>query len=143
MAGRMINGAAALAELIRPASDTGEFGTRRVLPVLPELSNLLPSRGLRRGSTIAIGVTPGSSVHQGALPTSGIPDSAGPPLDHARDLGDFGLGARRRSPRSALPLEAATVEGSSGDSSGEESPDGSGAVPRAASGGGWAQDRRS
>ncbi|HEV8174207.1 MAG TPA: hypothetical protein VGP91_11235, partial [Actinoplanes sp.] len=54
MAGRMINGAAALAELIRPASGTDEPGVHRVLPVLPELSSLLPSRGLRRGSTVAV-----------------------------------------------------------------------------------------
>ena len=54
MAGRMINGAAALAELVRPATDTDEFGGHRVLPVVPELSGLLPSRGLRRGSTVAI-----------------------------------------------------------------------------------------
>ena len=54
MAGRMINGAAALAELIRPASDTDEIGVHRVLPVLPELSGLLPGRGLRRGSTVAV-----------------------------------------------------------------------------------------
>jgi hypothetical protein len=54
MAGRMINGAAALAELIRPASDTDEAGVHRVLPVPPELSGLLPNRGLRRGSTVAV-----------------------------------------------------------------------------------------
>lgn len=54
MAGRMINGAAALAELIRPASDTDEIGVHRVLPVLPELGGLLPGRGLRRGSTVAV-----------------------------------------------------------------------------------------
>ena len=54
MAGRMINGAAALAELIRPAGDTDEIGVHRVLPVLPELSGLLPGRGLRRGSTVAV-----------------------------------------------------------------------------------------
>jgi hypothetical protein len=56
MAGRMINGAAALAELIRPASSTDEPGIHRMLPVLPELSILLPGRGLRRGSTVAITV---------------------------------------------------------------------------------------
>jgi hypothetical protein len=95
MAGRMINGAAALAELIRPGGDIGDFGSHRVLPVLPELSGLLPSRGLRRGSTIAIGITPGSSVHQGALPT------ATPPPDGSRDLGDPVPGARRNLPRSA------------------------------------------
>ena len=54
MAGRMINGASALAELIRPAGSTDEPGVHRILPVLPELSGLLPSRGLRRGSTIAV-----------------------------------------------------------------------------------------
>lgn len=54
MAGRMINGAAALAELVRPAGDTGESGLHRVLPVVPELSGLLPARGLRRGSTVAV-----------------------------------------------------------------------------------------
>jgi hypothetical protein len=50
----MINGAAALAELIRPAGGADEFGVHRVLPVLPELSGLLPGRGLRRGSTVAV-----------------------------------------------------------------------------------------
>ena len=54
MAGRMINGAAALAELIRPAGGTDEPGVHRILPVLPELSGLLPGRGLRRGSTVAV-----------------------------------------------------------------------------------------
>jgi hypothetical protein len=54
MAGRMINGAAALAELVRPAGDADQFGVHRVLPVVPELSSLLPGRGLRRGSTVAI-----------------------------------------------------------------------------------------
>jgi hypothetical protein len=50
----MINGAAALAELIRPAGGADELGVHRILPVLPELSGLLPSRGLRRGSTVAV-----------------------------------------------------------------------------------------
>jgi hypothetical protein len=95
MAGRMINGAAALAELIKPAGDTGDFGTHRVLPVLPELSSLLPSRGLRRGTTIAIGITPGPSVHQGALPAPS-PPSAGPHESEAS-----GRAARRGSSRSA------------------------------------------
>ncbi len=54
MAGRMINGATALAELVRPAGDTGAGGLHRVLPVVPELSGLLPARGLRRGSTVAV-----------------------------------------------------------------------------------------
>jgi hypothetical protein len=54
MAGRMINGAAALAELVRPASRTAEEGLHRILPVVPELTGLLPGRGLRRGSTVAL-----------------------------------------------------------------------------------------
>jgi hypothetical protein len=58
MAGRMINGAAALAELVRPLGDIDEPGVQRVLPVAPELSGLLPGRGLRRGSTVAVGQSP-------------------------------------------------------------------------------------
>src|SRR3954462_3931455 len=54
MAGRMINGAAALADLVRAAGETDEPGVHRVLPVVPELSGLLPGRGLRRGSTVAV-----------------------------------------------------------------------------------------
>jgi hypothetical protein len=54
MAGRMINGAAALAGLVRAAGETDEGGVHRVLPVAPELSGLLPGRGLRRGSTVAV-----------------------------------------------------------------------------------------
>ncbi|GAA0567183.1 hypothetical protein GCM10010172_58920 [Paractinoplanes ferrugineus] len=50
----MINGAAALAELIRTAEETDEPGVHRVLPVAPELSGLLPGRGLRRGSTVSV-----------------------------------------------------------------------------------------
>jgi hypothetical protein len=54
MAGRMISGAAALAELVRPAGEHDAPGVHRVLPVVPELSGLLPGRGLRRGSTVAV-----------------------------------------------------------------------------------------
>jgi hypothetical protein len=54
MAGRMVVGSAALAGLVRPASESDPAGGHRVLPVLPELSGLLPSRGLRRGTTIAV-----------------------------------------------------------------------------------------
>src|SRR3954454_25102022 len=54
MAGRMISGAAALAELVRAAGETAEPGVHRMLPVAPELSGLLPGRGLRRGSTVAV-----------------------------------------------------------------------------------------
>ena len=54
MAGRMISGAAALAELVRAAGENDAPGVHRVLPVVPELSGLLPGRGLRRGSTVAV-----------------------------------------------------------------------------------------
>lgn len=54
MAGQLAIGTAALAGLVRPASATGEAGLHRILPVLPELSALLPGRGLRRGSTVAV-----------------------------------------------------------------------------------------
>src|SRR5690349_19612437 len=63
----MINGAAALAELIRPAGGADESGAHRLLPVLPELSGLLPGRGLRRGSTVAIAVGPASAAGSTSL----------------------------------------------------------------------------
>jgi hypothetical protein len=52
----MMPGSTALAEMVRPASGTDETGAHRILPVLPELSGLLPGRGLRRGSTVAVAV---------------------------------------------------------------------------------------
>ncbi|MGC4895873.1 hypothetical protein [Micromonospora sp. DT31] len=64
MAGRMVVGSAALAELVRPASAPDPAGGHRVLPVQAELTGLLPNRGLRRGSTIAVGV--GQPRHSGA-----------------------------------------------------------------------------
>ncbi|HEX5594511.1 MAG TPA: hypothetical protein VFX61_00585 [Micromonosporaceae bacterium] len=54
MAGRMVIGSAALARLVRPASEPDPAGAHRVLPVLPELAGLLPSLGLRRGATVAV-----------------------------------------------------------------------------------------
>jgi hypothetical protein len=54
MAGRMISGTAALAELVRPASEADQPGAHRMLPVAAELGNLLPGGGLRRGSTVAV-----------------------------------------------------------------------------------------
>jgi hypothetical protein len=61
MAGLEAVRSAALAGLVRRASDyadtatgPGASGVDRVLPVLPELSRVLPGRGLRRGSTIAV-----------------------------------------------------------------------------------------
>lgn len=54
MAGRMISGAAALAELVRAAGETETSGVDRTLPVAPELGALLPGHGLRRGSTVAV-----------------------------------------------------------------------------------------
>jgi hypothetical protein len=49
-------GSAALAGTVRRASEhaTGQVGSERLLPVLPELRDLLPGRGLRRGATIAV-----------------------------------------------------------------------------------------
>jgi hypothetical protein len=48
--------AATLAGTVRRASDhaADEIGSERLLPVLPELRGLLPNRGLRRGTTLAI-----------------------------------------------------------------------------------------
>lgn len=55
MAGRMVVGSAALAGLVRPASEPDPAGdAHRLLPVLPVLTRLLPNRGLRRGSTVAV-----------------------------------------------------------------------------------------
>ncbi|WP_026184570.1 hypothetical protein [Salinispora vitiensis] len=64
MAGRMVVGSAALAGLVRPASAPDPIGGQRVLPVAPELTGLLPNRGLRRGSTISIAA--GQPRHSGA-----------------------------------------------------------------------------
>lgn len=50
MAGRMVVGSAALADLVRPASAPDPVGGHRVLPVVPELTGLLPNRGLRRAA---------------------------------------------------------------------------------------------
>jgi hypothetical protein len=61
MAGLEAVRSAVLAGLVRRASDyadpttgVGGGGVDRVLPVLPGLSRVLPGRGLRRGSTIAV-----------------------------------------------------------------------------------------
>ncbi len=70
MAGRMVVGSAALAGLVRPASAPDPAGGHRVLPVRPELTGLLPGRGLRRGSTIAVGagtVGAGQLRHSGTM----------------------------------------------------------------------------
>jgi hypothetical protein len=52
---------AALAGAVRRASDHahGKLGSERLLPVLPELRELLPGRGLRRGATVAIATMTG------------------------------------------------------------------------------------
>ncbi|MET7749955.1 hypothetical protein [Micromonospora sp. NPDC005367] len=63
MTGHMVVGSAALAGLVRPASAPDPAGGHRVLPVAPELTGLLPSRGLRRGSTIAVAA--GQPRHSG------------------------------------------------------------------------------
>src|SRR5690348_8486906 len=53
------------AGLIRPASGADEAGAHRILPVLPELSRLLPHRGLRRGSTVAVATGPSAPASGG------------------------------------------------------------------------------
>lgn len=54
MAGLLAVGSA-LTELVRPASEPDRA---RTLPVLPELAALLPGRGLRRGTTVAVAAGP-------------------------------------------------------------------------------------
>ncbi|HEX2771017.1 MAG TPA: hypothetical protein VHN18_01140 [Micromonosporaceae bacterium] len=58
MAGRMTVGSVALDDVVRPASEPDRAGAHRTLPVLPELTALLPGRGLRRGSTVAVAAGP-------------------------------------------------------------------------------------
>jgi hypothetical protein len=50
----MVAGSAALAALVRPASRPDPADRHRLLPVPPALTGLLPHRGLRRGSTVAV-----------------------------------------------------------------------------------------
>jgi hypothetical protein len=59
---------AALAGAVRRASDhaAGKQGSERLLPVLPELRELLPGRGLRRGATVAITTMAGPETGSGA-----------------------------------------------------------------------------
>jgi hypothetical protein len=59
MAGQMTLGSAALSGLVRPASAAPD-DAHRTLPVPAELRGLLPGRGLRRGSTVAVGIGPRS-----------------------------------------------------------------------------------
>lgn len=63
MAGRMTVGSAALAGLVRPASGPDPTAAHQVLPVLPSLTGLLPHRGLRRGTTVAVAAGP--PLHNG------------------------------------------------------------------------------
>jgi hypothetical protein len=58
MAGRMTLGSVALDDVVRPASQPDRAGAHRTLPVLPELTALLPGRGLHRGSTVAVAAGP-------------------------------------------------------------------------------------
>jgi len=58
MAGQVTLGSAALSGLVRPASTPPPDDAHRTLPVPPELRALLPGRGLRRGTTIAVGAGP-------------------------------------------------------------------------------------
>lgn len=95
MSGLAVVRSAALAGLLRPASELGTAaagtgadagaagGTDRMLPVLPELRPLLPGRGLRRGATVAV------------LPTTGAPaqGTAAPVPPPNRPAADRGTGS--------------------------------------------------
>lgn len=81
--------AAHLTGLVRRASDhtLGELGSDRMLPVLPELRELLPGRGLRRGVTVAVATVtaypapPGTDEITAATRLSGphpVPAGSGP-----------------------------------------------------------------
>src|SRR5688572_9496150 len=64
MAGLDAVRAAALTAAVRDAGrhadvTTAQESARAVLPVVAELSPLLPGRGLRRGSTVAVAACPG------------------------------------------------------------------------------------
>ncbi len=71
MAGRMISGAVALAGMVRTATEAGEPDLDRMLPVAAELSGLLPGRGLRRGSTVAVAGGWGASASK-TVPANGV-----------------------------------------------------------------------
>jgi hypothetical protein len=62
---------AALTGAVRRASDhaSGKQGSERLLPVLPELRELLPGRGLRRGATVAIATMTGPETARPARST--------------------------------------------------------------------------
>ncbi|ROP29229.1 hypothetical protein EDD30_2015 [Couchioplanes caeruleus] len=110
MAGRMIGGAAALAELVRPAGEVVESGMHRVLPVLPELGGLLPGRGLRRGSTVAIGLSSDSgSPHR---PGHGWRRDADR-RDLTRDT-PWSLSGPRRTAPAPTPVSAGAGAGAAG-----------------------------
>ncbi len=70
MANRASNLAAVLAEQVRP----GAFAHERVLTVVEPLVSMLPSAGLRRGSTIALG---GGAAMSLALALAAGPSAAG------------------------------------------------------------------
>jgi hypothetical protein len=63
---------ATLTGAVRRASDhaSGKLGSERLLPVLPELRELLPGRGLRRGATVAIATTTGPETTRSTGATS-------------------------------------------------------------------------
>jgi hypothetical protein len=67
--------AAALTGTVRRASDhsAGELGSQRLLPVLPELRELLPGRGLRRGATVAVATVTVPAAGTGTTVRAGDP----------------------------------------------------------------------
>ena len=95
MAGRMVVGYAALAGLVRPASAPDPAGGHRVLPVAPELTGLLPNRGLRRGSTVAVAEHSFEREPQpAAVPLAQLP--------HAGPVARLAQGERRRDARRGI-----------------------------------------
>jgi hypothetical protein len=71
--------AAALTGAVRRASDhaVGELGSQRLLPVLPELRELLPGRGLRRGATVAVATITAPDTGTGFGPGAGGASGSG------------------------------------------------------------------
>jgi hypothetical protein len=107
MAGLQVVRSAVLAGLVRPASEYGEktgtgdrAGVDRVLPVLPGLREILPGRGLRRGTTIA--------VRPGRLAGVVRHDRPAEPTDH-RAWAGAGAGGRTQQPEGGAAVGTSLV----------------------------------
>jgi hypothetical protein len=108
MAGRMISGAAALAELVRAAGEHEAPGVHRMLPVAPELSALLPGRGLRRGSTVAVATGRAASAGERGVPVSRRAASA---AERAASAGERGVPVGERAAPAAGRVASAGERG--------------------------------